>query len=92
MRDLALAILDELKACRGRGRHELRFRLHQQRKLGFIETLHKQHVAGGRDDDLASRRDLIDPGVAREKFRPQSDPGVPGHVPAIDLVFADVFQ
>ena len=80
------------EAIRGRGRHEFRFRLHQQRKLRFVETLHKEQVAGNRDHGLASRRELIHSSVGGEKCRAQSDPGVTGQMAAIAFVFTDVLQ
>ena len=65
----------------------------EQRKLRLVQALHEQQVAGGRDDDLASRRQLIDAGIGREKCRAHSDAGVAGHSGrAIALVLADVLQ
>src|SRR5919108_740922 len=46
VRDLPLGVLHELEAGRIRRRHELRFRLLEERKLRLVEAAHEQHIAG----------------------------------------------
>ena len=57
--DAALGILQKFKAGRSGRRHEMRLRLSNQRELGFVEPLYKQHVAGYGHYGFASGRDFI---------------------------------